>query len=188
MSVEVSRLEHLPVTKMNSDLIEVAKTLNKHACDVFLKSYARATQNLQMTNEEDKESGMAIACVRCIDYPNSAPRLFNAIFDRCDCSTSIAFEVQCAHEIKLRNGFDKSYFQKRHMRRKQVKDSLNGWSLKKYHCLSAKIFNDHEVVDKLTCAQNDEGLMMNIQKKILLSMLMIMSTMNMIQTCMQAPQ
>ena len=39
MSVKVSRLEQLPSSKMTSDLIAAAKVLNKHAYDMFVKSY-----------------------------------------------------------------------------------------------------------------------------------------------------
>jgi len=151
MSVEVSRLEQLPSSKMTSDLIAAAKVLNKHAYDMFVKSYIRAREKLQMTNEFDDESKMQIICVRCIDYPNSKPRVFNTSFDRCNCGTSVAFEAQCDHEIKVRDGFDVSYFQKRHMRRNQVKGSLNGWSLKKDTTISGEIFNVQEDIDQSTC-------------------------------------
>ena len=151
MSVEVSRLQQLPLTKMTSNLIAAAKILNKHAYDMFVKSYIRARQKLQMTNEYNDESDQEIICVRCIEYPNSSPRVFNTSFERCNCGTSVAFEAQCDHEIKVRDGFDVSYFQKRHMRRNQVKGSLNGWSLKKDTTISGEIFNVQEDIDQSTC-------------------------------------
>eukprot|EP00979_Chaetoceros_neogracilis_P000999 scaffold191_cov273-Chaetoceros_neogracile.AAC.14 len=81
--------------------------------------------------EDDIESGGdPLICVRCPEYPDSTPRIFKTSFDRCNCSTSVAYEAQCAHEIKVRDGYDPTYFQIRHKRRNQVKGSLNGWSFK----------------------------------------------------------
>ena len=160
MSVEVSCLEKLPSSKMTSDLIAAAKVLNKHVYDMFVKCYMRAREKLQMTNKYDDKSKLQIICVRCIDYTNSKPRVFNTSFERCKCGTSVAFEAQCEHEIKVRDGFYVSYFQKRHMRRNQVKGSLNGWSLKKDTTISGEIFNVQEDIDNTDIATvhaDDQG-------------------------------
>ena len=155
MSVEVARLEQLPSTKMISDLIQAAKELNKRAYDMFHKSYLRSEQKLQMMTEYNKESGGPVICVRCIEYPESKPRIFKTIFDRCDCTTSVAHEAQCEHEIKLTGGYNPTYFQIRHKKRTQVKGSLNGWSFKTDKTVSRQIFSVDEDIDQTTTVCNE---------------------------------
>ena len=47
--------------------------------------------------------------------------------DRCICKNRLANEGMCQHEILGKGGYDRKWFLPKHMRRKQVSGSLNGW-------------------------------------------------------------
>ena len=75
----------------------------------------------------DEHQSQHIYVVRSARYENAPSRIFNSKNMRCECNERLSELDMCAHEIKVRGGFESSYFLDRHFRRQQVRGSLVGW-------------------------------------------------------------
>lgn len=126
---------------INIDLIKAAKVLCKMEFERYHANRKRA-EMLQMSESDDGK-----LLVRCIENPTADPRVFDSVDDDCDCEERVAFEGQCPHLIKVRGGFDITCFEKRHIRRKKVVGSINGWTPPPP---STEFGGDEEVMDSAT--------------------------------------
>ena len=126
MDVETAKLEKDPTTDMNKILLCAAKVLNKRSYEKFKHFCQRAHDSLQTEEKIDKD-GKQIILVKSIQSISAEPRIFNDLSQRCNCSSAVAFEMMCSHEVKIHNKFIPSLFTKRHFRRESVQGSLNGW-------------------------------------------------------------
>ena len=66
--------------------------------------------------------------VRSTKYPEAPPRIFATADTRCSCKEHCTELDMCAHEIKVRGGFDSPYFLERPFRQELVRGSLVGWN------------------------------------------------------------
>jgi hypothetical protein len=68
-------------------------------------------------------------------------------YDRCTCKVRLKELDMCAHEIKLRGGFDHSCFIQRHFFRERVRGSLVGWTAPENDFIEGLLGCDCEEID-----------------------------------------
>ena len=126
MRVEIDRLRTEPPSDMTRDLIKAARDLSLPDYQQYKKHAQLADKYVQITSSTDGGTD-AVTTVKSIEHPDAPPRVFANADDRCICENCLANEGMCQHEILAKGGYDQKWFLPKHMRRKHVSGSLNGW-------------------------------------------------------------
>ena len=74
---------------------------------------------------------------------------------RCSCRERVAHQEMCVHEIKA-IGFDKTFFEPRHMFRECVSGSLHGWIKQEPSAIDKILDYNREPITYLTSTEHEE--------------------------------
>jgi hypothetical protein len=125
MRVETDRLKNSPATKENIDLLQASTKLCLPTYERYKKFSLRAEQELVLNSmATDPITNVTCYSVASAKYPDAPPRIFATADARCTCKDRCMELDMCAHEIKVRGGFDEALFLPRHMARECVRGSL----------------------------------------------------------------
>ena len=110
----------------NMDLLRASTKLCLETYLRYKKFSLRAEQELALdTLTTDPMTNETCYSVRSTKYPEAPPRIFATADTRCSCKEHCTELDMCAHEIKVRGGFDEALFLPRHMVRECVCGSLH---------------------------------------------------------------
>lgn len=121
-------------------LIDASKHLSKFSYERFEKAYQDSQHYYVEINDD-----LSFDIYRSKDQFKE-PRHFDTVESKCNCSSSIAFQEQCVHEIKLLNKFDITKFSKRHIIRSGITLNNNKLGYKNPHCYQ------HLRIDEYPCS------------------------------------
>ena len=134
-------MKHQSLMNANKDqiLIDASKHLSKWSYDRFEKAYKASSQYTVESLEDDSYN------VYRSKNQIKPPRHFINLDTKCNCVSSIAFQEQCSHEIKLLKKFDLNRFSKRHLIRSGNTMNKNIMGYTNPHCYS------HIKIDGFRC-------------------------------------
>ena len=121
MRVEIGRLKNEPQTCLVQDLQKAAATLCLQIYEHYKLAAERAVNDLILEEVFDEQNQQQVYTVRSSRFDDAPRRIFMSKYDRCTCKVRLKELDMCAHEIKLRGGFDHSCFIRRHFFRERVR-------------------------------------------------------------------
>ena len=113
---------------MVQDLLKAAAVLCLPIYERYKRAAERALNDLIIDETFDEHLTQHIYVIRSARYDDAPSRIFKSKSERCVCNDRLRELDMCAHEIKVRGGFESSYFIDRHFRRERVRGSLVGWN------------------------------------------------------------
>ena len=108
-------------------LLDAAKHLTVESYETFQKD-VMSSQHLSLDTEHDEINECDVTVIHDVRYPNSTPRKFSDMKQRCDCERQVGYMAQCRHEIMLHGKFILGCFALCHHRRQRVEGSSIGWT------------------------------------------------------------
>jgi hypothetical protein len=146
MRVELGRLRNEPQTWIVNNLLKAAAVLCLPIYERYKRAAERALNDLAL-DETINEHQTQIYVVRSARYDDAPSRIFKSKNERCVCNERLRELDMCAHEIKVRGGFESSYFLDRHFRRQRVRGSLVGWNESESDFIERLIGFEYEEMD-----------------------------------------
>ena len=129
---------------MNSNKDQILIDAAKHLCEWSYQRFEKAyKQSRYYTIECIGNNSYKVFRKKDQIQP---PRNFININSKCNCVSSVAFQEQCCHEIKLLNKFDFNRFSRRHHLREGITMNANKLLYKNPHCYS------HLKIDGFRCS------------------------------------
>lgn len=143
----MGRLRNEPQTVLVQILWNAAAMLCLPIYEQYKAAAAERSMNDLIMEESHEECEQHSYTIRSTRFEDAPSQFFKSKNDRCSCKARISELDMCAHEIKLRGGFNRSYFKARHFSRELVTGSLDEWNAPENNFIEGLLGFDYEEME-----------------------------------------